>query len=91
MCRLIFQLCLANHDGRAVCELKLGDFIWSGGDCHLYSNHMQQVEEQLSREPLPLPKMRINPQVNSIFDFRIDDFELCDYQAHPHIKAKVAV
>ena len=74
-----------------VCELKLGDFIWSGGDCHLYSNHMQQVEEQLSREPLPLPKMRINPQVNSIFDFRIDDFELCDYQAHPHIKAKVAV
>jgi thymidylate synthase len=52
---------------------------------------MVQVEEQLSREPLPLPTMRINPQVNSIFDFSIDDFELCDYHAHPHIKAKVAV
>ena len=74
-----------------VCDLQLGDFIWSGGDCHLYSNHMQQVEEQLSREPLPLPTMRINPQVKSIFDFTFADFELCDYQAHPHIKAQVAV
>ncbi len=74
-----------------VCELELGDFIWSGGDCHLYSNHMQQVEEQLSREPFALPTMRINPAVKSIFDFTFADFELCDYQAHPHIKAKVAV
>ena len=74
-----------------VCGLQLGDFIWSGGDCHLYSNHMQQVDEQLSREPLPLPTMRINPQVKSIFDFTFADFELCDYQAHPHIKAQVAV
>lgn len=74
-----------------VCDLQLGDFIWSGGDCHLYSNHMQQVEKQLSREPLPLPTMRINPQVKSIFDFTFADFELCDYQAHPHIKAQVAV
>lgn len=74
-----------------VCGLQLGDFIWSGGDCHLYSNHMQQVEEQLSRETLPLPNMRINPAVTSIFDFSIEDFELCDYQAHPHIKAQVAV
>lgn len=74
-----------------VCDLQLGDFIWSGGDCHLYSNHMEQVEEQLSREPLPLPTMRINPQVKSIFDFTFADFELCDYQAHPHIKAEVAV
>ncbi len=74
-----------------VCDLQLGDFIWSGGDCHLYSNHMQQVDEQLSREPLPLPTMRINPQVKSIFDFTFADFELCDYQAHPHIKAQVAV
>ncbi len=74
-----------------VCDLQLGDFIWSGGDCHLYSNHMEQVEEQLSREPLPLPTMRINPQVRSIFDFTFADFELCDYQAHPHIKAQVAV
>ena len=74
-----------------VCDLQLGDFIWSGGDCHLYSNHMEQVEEQLSREPLALPTMRINPTVNSIFDFTFADFELCDYQAHPHIKAQVAV
>ncbi|WP_205341850.1 thymidylate synthase [Denitrificimonas caeni] len=74
-----------------VCGLQLGDFIWSGGDCHLYSNHMQQVEEQLSRETLPLPNMRINPAVTSIFDFSIEDFELCNYQAHPHIKAQVAV
>ena len=74
-----------------VCELELGDFIWSGGDCHLYANHMQQVEEQLSREPFALPTMRINPAVKSIFDFTFADFELCDYQAHPHIKAKVAV
>ncbi len=74
-----------------VCDLQLGDFIWSGGDCHLYSNHMEQVEVQQSREPLPLPTMRINPQVKSIFDFTFADFELCDYQAHPHIKAQVAV
>ena len=74
-----------------VCGLELGDFIWSGGDCHLYSNHMEQVEEQLSREPFALPTMRINPEVHSIFDFTFADFELCDYQAHPHIKAQVAV
>ncbi len=74
-----------------VCELELGDFIWSGGDCHLYANHMEQVEEQLSREPFSLPTMRINPAVKSIFDFTFADFELCDYQAHPHIKAQVAV
>lgn len=74
-----------------VCDLELGDFIWSGGDCHLYANHMQQVEEQLSREPFALPTMRINPAVKSIFDFTFEDFELCDYQAHPHIKAPVAV
>ncbi len=74
-----------------VCNLELGDFIWSGGDCHLYSNHMEQVEEQLSREPFALPTMQINPAIKSIFDFTIDDFELCDYQAHAHIKAQVAV
>lgn len=74
-----------------VCDLQLGDFVWSGGDCHLYSNHMEQVELQLSRDPLPLPTMHINPNIDSIFDFKIDDFELRDYQAHPHIKAQVAV
>lgn len=74
-----------------VCDLQPGEFIWSGGDCHLYSNHMEQVEEQLSREPFPLPTMKINPDVKDIFAFRFEDFELCDYQAHPHIKAPVAV
>lgn len=74
-----------------VCGLQPGEFIWTGGDCHLYSNHMEQVEEQLAREPFPLPSMKINPAVDDIFAFRFEDFELCDYQAHPHIKAQVAV
>lgn len=74
-----------------VCDLQPGEFIWSGGDCHLYSNHMEQVEEQLSREPFSLPTMKINPDVKDVFAFRFEDFELCDYQAHPHIKAVVAV
>ncbi|NLC08886.1 MAG: thymidylate synthase, partial [Gammaproteobacteria bacterium] len=62
-----------------------------GGDCHLYSNHMQQVEEQLSRTPYALPMMKINPAIKDLFAFKFKDFELCDYQAHPHIKAPVAV
>jgi len=74
-----------------VCGLQLGEFIWTGGDCHLYSNHMQQVDEQLSRTPFALPTMKINPNVSDIFAFTFADFELCDYQAHPHIKAQVAV
>ncbi len=74
-----------------VCDLQPGEFIWSGGDCHLYSNHLEQVDEQLSREPFALPTMKINPEVKDVFAFRFEDFELCDYQAHPHIKAVVAV
>lgn len=74
-----------------VCDLELGEFIWTGGDCHLYSNHMQQVEEQLSRSPFALPTMKINPAIKDLFAFKFEDFELCDYQAHPHIKAPVAV
>ncbi len=61
------------------------------GDAHLYSNHLEQVETQLAREPLPLPRMRLNPDVSSVFDFSYDDFELVGYEAHPHIKAPVAV
>lgn len=71
--------------------LELGEFIWTGGDCHLYSNHMQQVAEQLSRTPYPLPRMQIKRKPDSLFDYRFEDFELLDYQAHPHIKAPVAV
>ena len=74
-----------------VCDLVPGDFIHTLGDAHLYSNHLKQVDEQLSRKPLPLPVMKINPEVKSIFDFKFDDFKLVGYEAHPHIKAVVAV
>lgn len=74
-----------------VCQLKPGKFIHTLGDAHLYSNHLAQSEKQLSREPLALPQMKINPDVNSIFDFCYDDFELLDYDAHPAIVAAVAV
>ena len=74
-----------------VCDLGLGDFVWTGGDTHLYSNHMEQVELQLSRTPRPLPTMKINPNVKDIFGFTYEDFELENYDPHPHIKAAVAV
>ena len=74
-----------------VCELAPGEFIHTLGDAHLYCNHLEQARQQLSREPFPLPQMRINPRVTSIFDFQFEDFELVNYQAHPHIKAEVAV
>lgn len=74
-----------------VCELAVGDFIHTLGDAHLYSNHTEQVEEQLSRTPFPLPEMRLNPAVSDIFAFCFDDFELVNYQSHPHIKAPVAI
>ncbi|MEK6411082.1 MAG: thymidylate synthase [Acidobacteriota bacterium] len=73
------------------CDLEPGEFILTLGDAHLYSNHLEQARLQLSREPLELPRMKINPAVHSIFEFDHDDFELEDYQAHPHIKAEVAV
>ncbi len=74
-----------------VCDLAPGDFVHTLGDAHLYSNHMAQVDEQLSRKPFPLPQMKINQDVKSIFDFTFEDFELVGYEAHPHIKATVAV
>ncbi|HIP81796.1 MAG TPA: thymidylate synthase [Leucothrix mucor] len=74
-----------------VTGLKAGDFVHTLGDAHLYSNHMKQSELQLSREPFALPTMKINPDVDSIFDFVFEDFELVDYEAHPHIKGVVAV
>lgn len=74
-----------------VCDLKPGDLIITLGDAHLYSNHFEQARLQLTREPLKLPQMRINPGVRSIFDFDFEDFELVGYEAHPHIKAEVAV
>ena len=74
-----------------VCGYRAGDFVWTGGDCHLYSNHLDQAREQLSRDTRPLPKLRINPEVKDLFAFRFEDFTLEGYDPHPHIKAPVAV
>lgn len=74
-----------------VTGLEAGDFVHTLGDAHIYNNHIEQVREQLSREPRALPKMKLNPNVKSIFDFKYEDFELTDYNPHPHIAGKVAV
>lgn len=74
-----------------VCDLEVGDFVHTLGDAHIYSNHFEQTELQLGRESRPLPKMKINPEVKNIFDFKYEDFELVDYDPHPHIKGIVAV
>lgn len=74
-----------------VCNLQPGAFIHTLGDAHLYSNHLEQARLQLTRAPYPLPQMKLNPAIKSIDDFRLEDFELVNYQAHPHIKAQVAV
>jgi thymidylate synthase len=73
------------------CGLTPGEFVWTGGDCHIYSNHVEQVRLQLSREPYPPPRLRLKRKPDSIFDYKFEDFELIDYQAHPHIAAPVAV
>ncbi len=74
-----------------VCDYAPGDFIWTGGDCHLYLNHLEQARTQLARTPKPLPRMRLNPEVKDLFAFRFEDFALEDYDPDPHIKAPVAV
>ena len=74
-----------------VCGLRAGDFVWTGGDCHLYPNHLEQARLQLSRPPRPLPRMIVNPDVTDIFAFRFEDFRLDGYDPYPHIKAEVAV
>lgn len=74
-----------------VCDLQLGDFVHTFGDVHLYSNHIEQAKLQLSRTPFDLPQIKINPSVKDIFSFKFEDFELLNYQFHPHIKAPVAV
>ena len=73
------------------CDLELGEFIWTGGDCHLYSNHLEQARLQLSREPLPLSRLELRRRPATIFDYRFDDFEVVGYQSHPAIKAPIAV
>ena len=87
----IASYALLTHMVAQACELEPGDFIWTGGDCHLYLNHLEQAREQLSREPRPLPQLRINPAVKDVFAFRFEDFALEGYDPFPHISAPVAV
>ena len=87
----IASYALLTHMLAQQADLEVGDFVWTGGDCHLYSNHLQQADEQLSRETLPLPQLKIKRRPESIFDYRYEDFEILNYQSHPHIKAAVAV
>ena len=87
----IASYALLTHMLAQQCDLEVGDFIWTGGDCHIYSNHREQVDLQLSRTPYPYPVLRIKRQPESIFDYAYDDFEVLDYQHHAPIKAPVAV
>ncbi len=87
----IASYALLTHMVAEQCNLQPGEFIWTGGDCHLYSNHLEQVKLQLSRTPYPLPKLKIHRKPESIFDYQFEDFEILDYQSHPHIKAAVAI
>lgn len=87
----IASYALLTHMVAQQCDLDVGDFIWTGGDCHLYTNHLEQAKEQLSRTPYPLPKLVIRRRPASIFDYQFEDFEIQGYQHHPHIKAPVAI
>jgi thymidylate synthase len=87
----IASYALLTHMMAQQCNLEVGDFIWTGGDCHLYSNHLEQVDLQLSRDFFPLPKLNILRKPDSIFDYEFEDFEITGYESHPHIKAPVAI
>jgi thymidylate synthase len=87
----IASYALLTHMIAQQCDLGVGDFIWTGGDCHIYSNHHEQVELQLSRTPYPYPTLHIKRRPDSIFDYQYEDFEVLNYQCHPAIKAPVAV
>jgi thymidylate synthase len=87
----IASYALLTHLVAAQTGLEVGDFVWTGGDCHIYDNHLAQVEEQLTRSPFPLPRLQITGHRDSIFDYTFDDLEIVDYQHHPAIKGAVAV
>jgi thymidylate synthase len=87
----ISSYALLTHMFAQQCDLSVGEFIWVGGDCHVYSNHKEQVETQWAREPLALPKLVIKRKPETIFDFKVEDFELAGYEHHPAISAPVAV
>jgi thymidylate synthase len=87
----IASYALLTHLVAQQCSLDVGDFVWTGGDCHLYLNHLEQVETQLARTPYSLPRLRIHRRPESLFDYRYEDFEIADYTCHPAIRATVAV
>jgi thymidylate synthase len=87
----IASYALLTHMVAQQCDLKAGDFVWTGGDVHLYSNHFDQAKLQLTREPLPLPALSIKRKPSTIFEYQFEDFEILNYQAHPSIKAPIAV
>ena len=87
----IASYALLTHMVAQVCNLEVGEFIWTGGDCHIYQNHREQVELQLSRAKLKLPTLKLNANVDNIFDFIYEDISVENYESHPAIKAKVAV
>lgn len=87
----IASYALLTHMIAQQCDLEPGELVWTGGDCHLYVNHLEQADLQLSREPLPLPALKIGRRPPSVFDYRLEDFEFVNYQHHPAIKAPVAV
>lgn len=87
----IASYALLTHMIAHVCDLEVGDFVWTGGDCHLYANHLEQTDLQLSREPMALPKLVIHNNPQNIFDFKFEDFEIQGYESHPTIKGVVAV
>jgi len=87
----IASYALLVHMVAQVCDLAVGDFVHTFGDAHIYSNHFEQVKKQLTRKPKPLPTLKLNPEVKSVFDFTYDDIEIIGYEAHPHIAGKVAV
>lgn len=87
----IASYALLTHIAAQQSGLEVGDFIWTGGDVHLYLNHLEQAKLQLTREPYPLPRLAIKRKPESIFDYRYEDFEMLDYRAHPHIKAVISV
>lgn len=87
----IASYALLTHMIAQQCDLDVGEFIWTGGDCHIYSNHLEQVDLQLERQPFSLPRLHLKRKPASLFDYQFEDVEIVDYQAHPHIKAPVAV
>lgn len=87
----IASYALLTHMVAQQCDLDVGDFVWTGGDCHLYLNHLEQTDEQLSRTPYPAPRLHLRRKPSSLFDYRFEDVEILDYQSHRAIKAPIAV